>query len=273
MPKLQLVHLKRLRFELEFEKERAKVLRDSINEWKLAIAELVKQFASVPRENNDWKVRYDSQLECNSQLEVTARSLKKLAQERDRAKQLPLGADSAPVKVDPKIQVKELKELSQIKQNLKSKLHGYEWRLDEESKMYHKADEKRKILLPDINRRRTNSVAQHEKHINNKVERSMKSLQRQFTNKTGGHVPGQIVLTDYIDLEATDTDTPAKRVKMDPRGAARRSPFKAQPKHRLEGGKDLQDTSIIPIDKRIMDLKQGPMNKKATVRKLPPIQR
>ncbi|KAK3785512.1 hypothetical protein RRG08_048646 [Elysia crispata] len=142
-----------LRAELQQEKQMKEMLDQSSAELKATIEELEKRFDSIENEGNEWKTRYETQTEMNQQLdkqilmlqdkvEDARRNLKEAGKSPRDNRAFDDLADASPQMV---------KILEREKHSLFSQLRDLEWRLDQESKAYHKANDERKQYVLEIN--------------------------------------------------------------------------------------------------------------------------
>ncbi|KTG42969.1 hypothetical protein cypCar_00010817 [Cyprinus carpio] len=61
--------LSQLQAEVEQEREVKEMLKDSVSDLRSTLADLEKRLNSVDGEENEWRTRYETQLELNEQLE------------------------------------------------------------------------------------------------------------------------------------------------------------------------------------------------------------
>ncbi|KAM4683948.1 coiled-coil domain-containing protein 169-like [Amazona ochrocephala] len=140
----------RLALELGREKQKTQILEISVSELRKTVTELEKSLSSVEDEGNEWKTRYETQVEWNKHLERQINTLQgkieltcgnpaeKLSTVRT-FDQMPVGS------------LKEvLKQLVQEKKSLQNQLKDNEVRLEQEAKAYHKANNERRMYLSEI---------------------------------------------------------------------------------------------------------------------------
>ncbi|XP_071593784.1 coiled-coil domain-containing protein 169 isoform X1 [Heliangelus exortis] len=153
-----------LALELGRERRKIKMLETSIFGLRKTVAELEKRLSSVEDGGNEWKTRYETQVELNKQLErqinilqekmelIRGNPADKLSTVRT-FDQMPLGA------------LKEvLKQLEKEKKSLQYQLKDYELRLEQEAKAYHKAnDERRRYLSEILKTSATHSIVERQK--------------------------------------------------------------------------------------------------------------
>ncbi|XP_041870218.1 coiled-coil domain-containing protein 169-like isoform X1 [Corvus kubaryi] len=100
--------------------------------------------------NNEWKTRYETQVELNKQLERQINILRDKVEliRRNPADKLFI------VRTFDKMPVGSLKEvlkhLEEEKRSLQNQLKDYELRLEQEAKAYHKANDERRMYLSEI---------------------------------------------------------------------------------------------------------------------------
>ncbi|XP_030333279.1 coiled-coil domain-containing protein 169-like [Strigops habroptila] len=136
--------------ELGRERQKRQMLEISIAELRNTVTELEKRLSSVEDEGNEWKTRYETQVELNKHLErqinilqdkmelICGNPADKLSTIRT-FDQMPVGS------------LKEvLKQLVKKKKSLQNELKDYELRLEQEAKVYHKANDERRMYLSEI---------------------------------------------------------------------------------------------------------------------------
>nr|XP_006822285.1 PREDICTED: coiled-coil domain-containing protein 169-like [Saccoglossus kowalevskii] len=141
----------RLRTELQQEKQMKEMLEQSTQELRITVSELEKRLDGVGEEGNEWKTRYETQEELNQQLEKQILMLK---DKIDDAKQSARDGNTSQMKSYDELSEAALKKLirrlDRDKLSLDSQMRDYEWRLDQESKAFHKANDERKNYLTEI---------------------------------------------------------------------------------------------------------------------------
>nr|XP_048703764.1 coiled-coil domain-containing protein 169 isoform X4 [Caretta caretta] len=157
-----------LRLELGQEKQMKEMLELSIFELRNTLTELERRLGSVEDEGNEWKTRYETQVELNRQLErQTGRLQEKMehihGNPTDRLSsirsfdQMPvsflnvLNSTAPSSQMAPQGSLNQLlKQLEEEKRNLQNQLKDYELRLEQEAKAYHKANDERRMYLAEI---------------------------------------------------------------------------------------------------------------------------
>ncbi|XP_063997034.1 coiled-coil domain-containing protein 169 isoform X3 [Pogoniulus pusillus] len=148
----------RLALELERERQKKQMLEISMFELRNTIAELEKRLSSVEDEGNEWKTRYETQVELNRQLE---RQINILQYKMELIRGNPSDKLSIVRAFDqmPLDALKEvLKQLEEKRKSLQNQLKDYELRLEQEAKAYHKANDARRMCLSEILQRATDSL-------------------------------------------------------------------------------------------------------------------
>ncbi|XP_015707449.1 coiled-coil domain-containing protein 169-like isoform X1 [Coturnix japonica] len=139
-----------LEMELGRERRRQQMLENSISELRKTVTELEKKLSSVEDEGNEWKTRYEMQVELNRQLQRQINILK------DKVELIRGNPTDklAIVRIFDQMPVGSLKEvleqLKEEKKSLQNQLKDYELRLEQEAKAYHKANDERRMYLSEI---------------------------------------------------------------------------------------------------------------------------
>ncbi|NWW22817.1 CC169 protein, partial [Falcunculus frontatus] len=126
------------------------MLEISIFELRNTVTELEKSLNSVENEDNEWKTRYETQVELNKQLE---RQINILRDKVELIRGNPADKLSIVRSFDkmPVGSLKEvLKHLEEEKKSLQNQLKDYELRLEQEAKAYHRANDERRMYLSEI---------------------------------------------------------------------------------------------------------------------------
>ncbi|XP_021233437.1 coiled-coil domain-containing protein 169-like [Numida meleagris] len=139
-----------LELELGRERRRQQMLENSIFELRKTVTELEKKLSSVEDEGNEWKTRYEMQVELNRQLQ---RQIDILKDKVELIRGNPTDK-LAVVRIFDQMPVDSLKEvlerLKEEKKSLQNQLKDYELRLEQEAKAYHKANDERRMYLSEI---------------------------------------------------------------------------------------------------------------------------
>ncbi|XP_025954102.2 coiled-coil domain-containing protein 169 [Dromaius novaehollandiae] len=140
----------RLAPELGRERRKKQMLEISIFELRNTVTELEKRLSSIEDEGNEWKTRYETQIELNRQLEG---QIIKLQAKMELIRGNPTDKLSSVRTFDqmPVGSLKQvLKQLEEEKKSLQNQLKDYELRLEQEAKAYHKANDERRMYLSEI---------------------------------------------------------------------------------------------------------------------------
>ncbi|XP_066438833.1 coiled-coil domain-containing protein 169 isoform X2 [Eleutherodactylus coqui] len=139
--------------ELQMETRMKEVLQASIFEMKNTLADLERKLNSVEDEGNEWKTRYETQVELNRQLERQIHALQEKSEyvrgnPTDRLSsirsydQMPVGALN-----------QYLKHLEEEKNSMENQLKDFELRIEQESKAYYKVNDERRMYFTEIAQR------------------------------------------------------------------------------------------------------------------------
>ncbi|RMC07214.1 hypothetical protein DUI87_16670 [Hirundo rustica rustica] len=140
----------RLALELGRERRKQQMLESSIFELRHTITELEKSLNSAENEDNEWKTRYETQVELNKQLERQINILRDKVEliRGNPADKLFIVRTFDKMPVDSLKRV--LKQLEEEKKSLQNQLKDYELRLEQEAKAYHKVNDERRMYLSEI---------------------------------------------------------------------------------------------------------------------------
>lgn len=146
--------LERLKLEIYDEKRKKKVLEESIAELQQAVSVLEDQTENMDiSEDDEWKIRYYTQVEVNQQLEGQrdwlqdrVYSARNQTQDGIQAMLAELDLDSL---TEHQLQ-RYLKQLEKERNALYNELRDTEWKLDQESKSFHKFNDTRKAYMTEI---------------------------------------------------------------------------------------------------------------------------
>ncbi|XP_057177980.1 coiled-coil domain containing 169 [Triplophysa rosa] len=142
--------LSQLQTELEQEREVNEMLQDSVCDLRSTFADLEERINSVDGEENEWRTRYETQLELNGQLEtqisVVSERLERLR--GDPADRLASIRSYDEMPVDDLRQ--KLNLLITEKNSLQTHLLDLQIRIVQEGKAYQKVYEERRAYLAEI---------------------------------------------------------------------------------------------------------------------------
>ncbi|XP_067084701.1 coiled-coil domain containing 169 [Osmerus mordax] len=142
--------LARLQAELEQEREMKEMLEDSISDLRSTLSELQDRLRSVDGEGNEWKTRYETQVDLNGQLKRQTTLLHERLEDLrgnpvDRLASI-RSYDDMPM--DALRQ--RLKLLTNEKAGLQSQLTDCRQRIEQEGKAFHKTNDERRAYLSEI---------------------------------------------------------------------------------------------------------------------------
>ncbi|XP_030648102.1 coiled-coil domain-containing protein 169 [Chanos chanos] len=142
--------LSQLQAELEEEREVKEMLEESVSDLKGTIVDLEERLLSVDGEGNEWKTRYETQLELNAQLERQIRILHERLDglRGDPTDRLASIRSYDDMPVDALRQ--RLKVLTSERSSLQSQLLDCRLRIEQEGKAYQKAYDERRAYLSEI---------------------------------------------------------------------------------------------------------------------------
>ncbi|GCB70074.1 hypothetical protein scyTo_0008496 [Scyliorhinus torazame] len=136
--------------ELEQERQMRDMLDQSASNLQNMVAQLERRLDSMEDEGNEWKTRYETQQELNIQLERQIRLLEEKVEyirgnPADRLSSV-RSYEEMPVGVLKQL----IKQLEKEKKSFENQLKNYEWRIEQEAKAYHKANDERRTYLMEI---------------------------------------------------------------------------------------------------------------------------
>ncbi|XP_031556749.1 coiled-coil domain-containing protein 169-like [Actinia tenebrosa] len=153
-PKTELDYeIERLKAEIQQEKQMKDMLEESSEDLEKTIGEMQEKSETAGEEDNEWKTRFETQQQMNNQLE------KQILLLRDKLEQMKIpsrdGKPGNKLKTynglsDTEIR-KLMRQMERDKLTLEGQLRDLEWRLDNESKAYHKINEERKQYITELN--------------------------------------------------------------------------------------------------------------------------
>ncbi|XP_052078692.1 coiled-coil domain-containing protein 169-like isoform X6 [Mytilus californianus] len=278
--------LEKIRQEIQQEKQMKEMLEQSAAELRATVEELENRYDTVDNEGNEWKTRYETQTEINEQLERQILNLQNKVQEaKSNLKDddfFPDGrvrpyrrtvrhrtAGKTPRDMNRFDDLSDanphmIRMLEKEKQMLSSQLRDLEWRLDQESKAYHKAN--------DVRRNYQNEISSKKFQAYHKAndERKTYNLEINTTKHQHGEMSsrqramGSREQLDTISGSRTprDLSRPSYQTKSSGTNNSRNS--------RKSGSHG--SLSNIPEDQRIIDPKRGPIKKTAGVKNLPSLE-
>ncbi|XP_040196333.1 coiled-coil domain-containing protein 169-like [Rana temporaria] len=136
--------------ELQAERRMKEMLQASIYERKNAIVDLERKLSSVGDEGNEWKTRYETQIELNRQLE---RQIHMLQEKSEHIRGNPTDRLSSIRSYDqmPEGALNQyLKRLEDEKTLIENQLKDFELRIEQEAKAYYKVNDERRMYVSEI---------------------------------------------------------------------------------------------------------------------------
>ncbi|XP_060566122.1 coiled-coil domain-containing protein 169-like isoform X24 [Ruditapes philippinarum] len=289
--------LEKLRAEIQQERQMKEMLDQSARELRITVEELEKRYEAIESEDpdltargNEWKTRFETQEEMNQQLE---RQIIMLQDKIEEAKRNLKDADLVQLyqskkieeidrKRDKRIAARKkgktprdmksfddlsdanpamVKNMEKEKNLLYNQLRDLEWRLDQESKAYHKANDERKQYVVEINSTKGNIDG------NKARQRAAVNLQQREVEEMS-RSPRLLGYTERFKLRQhhRSPDKEQKDQKLTPR-LANHVASRVSQTSRISN-----DYSNIPEDQRIIDPKRGPIKKTAAVKNLPSLE-
>ncbi|XP_052793837.1 coiled-coil domain-containing protein 169-like isoform X28 [Mya arenaria] len=273
--------LEKIRAEIQQERQMKEMLDQSAKELRITVEELEKRYEAienegmykylemVEEERNEWKTRFETQEEMNQQLErqiimlqdkieeakrnlKDAESKKKIA--RKKAGKTPRDMKSFDDLSDANPQM--VKTMEREKQQLYNQLRDLEWRLDQESKAYHKANDERKQYVLEINATKGNIDG------NKARQRAAVGVQQREVDEMSRspRLMGRSRAGSKSRRSSFASSTMGSRVP----SLRYRSWLTQNSRARL--------ISNIPEDQRIIDPRRGPIKKTAAVKNLPSLE-
>uniref|UniRef100_A0A8W8LC70 Coiled-coil domain-containing protein 169 n=1 Tax=Magallana gigas TaxID=29159 RepID=A0A8W8LC70_MAGGI len=243
--------LEKLRAEIQQEKQMKEMLEQSAAELRATVEELEKRYDTIDNEGNEWKTRYETQTEINEQLERQILMLQNKVQEA-KANLKDAGKTPRDLKnFDDLSDANKymIRSLEKEKQMLQGQMRDIEWRLDQESKAYHKANDERKTYSLEINSTKGS--------INDFSTRTKLSSSRDALDTIpGSRTPRS--MGSRISLNEMDENSS--------------SPSPRRSKIKTVRNTNYRSLSNIPEDQRILDPKHGPIKKAAAVKSLPSLE-
>ncbi|XP_053398628.1 myosin heavy chain, striated muscle-like isoform X46 [Mercenaria mercenaria] len=258
------------------------MLDQSARELRITVEELEKRYEAIESEDpdltargNEWKTRFETQEEMNQQLE---RQIIMLQDKIEEAKRNLKDAGKTPrdmksfddlsdyihhlkriLDIEAKANPAMVKTMEKEKNMLFNQLRDLEWRLDQESKAYHKANDERKQYVVEINSTKGNIDG------NKARQRAAVNLQQREVEEYS-RSPRLLGYTERYKMRHHPTpDKELRETKYTSRMANVSSKIS-------QTSRASNDYSNIPEDQRIIDPKKGPIKKTAAVKNLPSLE-
>ncbi|KAM9332566.1 coiled-coil domain-containing protein 169 [Pholidichthys leucotaenia] len=142
--------LSRLQAELDQEREMKERLEESVCDLQSTMCELQERLHSVDGEENEWKTRYETQVELNRQLE---RQISLVHEKLEDIRGSPVDRLASIRSYDDMTSEtlrQHLKRLSEEKCDLQRKLMDCHLQIEQEGKAFHKTNDERRAYLSEI---------------------------------------------------------------------------------------------------------------------------
>ncbi|XP_073439326.1 coiled-coil domain-containing protein 169 isoform X1 [Dendrobates tinctorius] len=136
--------------QLQAEAKMKEMLQASIYEMKTTVMDLERKLNSAEDEGNEWKTRYETQIELNKQLETQIRALQ---EKSEYLRGNPTDRLSS-IRSYDQMQVgalnQYLKRLEEEKILMENQLKDFELRIEQEAKAYYKVNDERRMYVSEI---------------------------------------------------------------------------------------------------------------------------
>ncbi|XP_030010223.1 coiled-coil domain-containing protein 169 [Sphaeramia orbicularis] len=139
-----------LRAELEQEREMKEMLEESVSDLRNTMCELQQRLHSVDGEENEWKTRYETQVELNGQLE---RQISLIHERLEDLQGNPIDR-LASIRSYDEMSIETLRQrlklLTEEKSDLQSQLMDCHLQIEQEGKAFRKTNDERRAYLSEI---------------------------------------------------------------------------------------------------------------------------
>ncbi|TRY90943.1 hypothetical protein DNTS_022181 [Danionella cerebrum] len=142
--------LSKIKADIEEEREVKDMLQDSVSDLRSTLADLEKRLRNVDGEENEWRTRYETQLELNEQLENQIRVVQERLETLCSDPTDRLASIRVYDQMSEDVLRKRLNMLTTEKSSLQSQLMDFQMRIVQERKTYLKAYEERRAYLAEI---------------------------------------------------------------------------------------------------------------------------
>ncbi|XP_061596711.1 coiled-coil domain containing 169 [Cololabis saira] len=177
--------LARLQADFEEERKIKETLEESVSDLRRTVYELQERLQGVDGEGNEWRTRYESQLEVNGQLERQS-SLLREKLEIIRGNPMDRLASIRSYEDMPEEMLKEhLKLLTEEKLELQTQLRNCHLQMEQEGKAFHKTNDERRAYLSEIAMQSSTHEARR-RRISSQQQRAPGSQQSSLKGGGGG---------------------------------------------------------------------------------------
>ncbi|KAM9319856.1 coiled-coil domain-containing protein 169-like [Gastrophryne carolinensis] len=136
--------------DLQVERRKKEMLQTSLYELKSTVAELERKLNGVNDEGNEWRTRYETQIELNRQLE---RQIHRLQETTEHIRGNPTDRLSS-IRSYEQMPVaalnQYLRRLEEEKTLMENQLKDFELRIEQETKAYYKVNDERRMYISEI---------------------------------------------------------------------------------------------------------------------------
>ncbi|XP_034406633.1 coiled-coil domain-containing protein 169 [Cyclopterus lumpus] len=140
----------RLHAELEQERETKEMLKESVSDLRSTMRELQERLRRVDGEGNEWKTRYETQLELNGQLD---RQMSLIHERLEDLRGHPMDR-LASIRTYDDMPVETLRQclklLTEEKCDLRSQLIDCHCRIEQEGKAFYRTNDERRAYISEI---------------------------------------------------------------------------------------------------------------------------
>ncbi|XP_068456598.1 coiled-coil domain-containing protein 169 [Clinocottus analis] len=166
-----------LQAELAQERDMKDMLEESVSDLQITMCELQERLHSVDGEENEWKTRYETQIELNGQLD---RQMSLIHERLEDLRGHPMDR-LASIRTYDDMPVEplrhRLKLLTEEKSDLQSQLMDCHRRIEQEGKAFHKTNDERRAYLSEIAKLSSTLEAQRRQY-STQPQRAPESKQR-----------------------------------------------------------------------------------------------
>ncbi|KAJ8342584.1 hypothetical protein SKAU_G00325120 [Synaphobranchus kaupii] len=171
----------RLQAELEQETELKEMLEVSVSELRATMVVLEKRLHSAEDEENEWRTRFETQLELNGQLEQQISLVREKLEDLRGSPDDRLSSIRAYDDMPEDSLKRLLEQLTEDKASLQNQLTDCSVRVVQEAKAYHKANEERRAFQAEISKvstalaasRRQQQMAKPEEVADSRIKRGL----------------------------------------------------------------------------------------------------
>ncbi|XP_033833739.1 coiled-coil domain containing 169 [Periophthalmus magnuspinnatus] len=167
----------RLHAELEQEREVKEMLEESVSDLRSTLCELQERLHSVDGEGNEWKTRYETQVELNGQLK---RQISLIKERLEDLRGNPIDR-LASIRSYDEMSIETLRQrlklLTNDKSDLQTQLKDCRHQIELEGKAFHKTNDERRAYLSEI-AKLSSTLEVQRKQYTTQPHRPVKSKQR-----------------------------------------------------------------------------------------------